>query len=78
MKRLLSLLFNLRNNIRESYKRNESLIRVSYDDREILMLETNYYFLTYNDYDRLRILMINVLFLIIKDIKMKRRKYKKK
>ena len=37
-----------------------------------------YYFVTYKNYDRLRILMINILFLIIKDIKMKRRKYKTK
>ena len=37
-----------------------------------------YYFVTYKNYDRLRILMRNILFLIIKDIKMKRRKYKTK
>ena len=42
------------------------------------MLEDEYYFVTCKDYERLRILMINVLFFIIKDIKMKRRKYKKK
>ena len=81
MNRILSFLFNLNINIRKSYKRNESLFSVLYEDRESQMLEDEmgeYYFVTYNDYDRLRILMINVLFLIIKDIKMKRRKYKKK
>ena len=76
MKRILSFLFNLNINIRKSYKRNESLFSVLFEDREDETGE--YYFVTYNDYDRLRILMINVLFLIIKDIKMKRRKYKKK
>ena len=81
MNRILSFLFNLNINIRKSYKRNESLFSVLYEDRESQMLEDEmgeYYFVTYNDYERLRILMINVLFLIIKDIKMKRRKYKKK
>ena len=76
MNRILSFLFNLNINIRKSYKRNESLFSVLFEDREDETEE--YYFVTYNDYDRLRILMINVLFLIIKDIKMKRRKYKKK
>ena len=76
MNRILSFLFNLNINIRKSYKRNESLFSVLFEDREDETGE--YYFVTYNDYDRLRILMINVLFLIIKDIKMKRRKYKKK
>ena len=75
MKRILSFLFNLNINIRKSYKRNESLFSVLFEDREDELEEYNY--VTYNDYDRLRILMINVLFLIVKDIKMKRSKCKK-
>ena len=81
MNRILSLLFNLNSNIRKSYKRDKSLVRVLYQDRERQMLEDEleeYYFVTYKNYDRLRIIMINILFLIIKDIKMKKRKYKTK
>ena len=81
MNRILSLLFNLNGNIRKSYKRDKSLIRILYEDRERQMLEDEleeYYFVNYKHYDRLRILMINILFLIIKDIKMKRKKYKTK
>ena len=81
MNRILSLLFNLNSNIRKSYERNKSLVRILSQDRERQLLEEElkeYYFVTYKNYDRLRILMINILFLIIKDIKMKRRKNKTK
>ena len=81
MNRILKFLFNLNTNIRKSYKREESLFSSLYEDRENGLLEEEmeeYYFVTYNDYERLRILMINVLFFIIKDIKMKQRKYKEK
>ena len=81
MNRILSHLFNLNSNIRKSYEREKSLVRVLYEDRERQMLEDElkeYYFVTYENYNRLRILMINILFLIIKDMKMKRRKYKTK
>lgn len=69
MNRILSHLFNLNSNIRKSYEREKSLVRVLYEDRERQMLEDElkeYYFVTYENYNRLRILMINILFLIIK------------
>ena len=58
MNRILSLLFNLNSNIRKSYKRDKSLVRILYQDRERQMLEDEleeYYFVTYKNYDRLRI-----------------------
>ena len=39
MNRILSLLFNLNSNIRKSYKRDKSLVRILYQDRERQMLE---------------------------------------
>ena len=58
MNRILSLLFNLNSKIRKRYKRDKSLVRILYQDRERQMLEDEleeYYFVTYKNYDRLRI-----------------------
>ena len=63
MNRILSLLFNLNSNIRKSYERDKRFVRVLYQDRERQMLEDQleeYYFVTYKNYDRLRILMIKL------------------
>ena len=75
MKKILKILFSLNSNIRKSYKRNEYLISFIHNEGEHT---EDYFYLTYKDYDRLRILMINIIFFIKEDIKNNRRKNKEK
>ena len=73
-----NLVFNIKKGIKDQYKYDFTLLKEIYDDECINDELEDYCYLTYKDYDKLRIIMLNILQLILHDIENKKRKYKKK
>ena len=63
--------------IKVHYQNDYELLKILHDKRPEDELEY-YYYLTYKDYDKLRIIMINILRFILHNLKNKKRKNKKK
>ena len=72
----LRFLINIRKNISNHYKSDSSFLEILYED-EPNVLE-DYFYLSYKDYDRLRLIIVNILHLMIHDFKYKKTKHKKK
>ena len=72
----LKLALSIKKSIKDHYLGDAYFIRLSYEDEYDDELE-NYYYLTYKDYDKLRIIIVNILQLIFHDLKNKKRKHKK-
>ena len=73
----LKLALSIKKGIKERYLGDANFIRFLYEDEYDDELE-DYYYLTYKDYDKLRLIMVNILQLIFHDLKNKKRKHKKK
>ena len=69
--RALKLALSIKKSIKDHYLVEASLVKLLYEDRdkgEDVPLE-EYYYITYKDYDKLRLIIVNILHLIIHDIK---------
>ena len=73
----LKLALSIKKGIKEHYLGDANFIRLLYEDEYDEELE-NYFYLTFKDYDKLRLIIINILHLIFHDLKNKKRKHKKK
>lgn len=68
----------IKKGIKDHYLNDALLLEGIHDDKDINDELENYYYLTYKDYDMLRIIILNILQLILHDLKNKKRKHKKK
>ena len=79
LSRALKLALSIKNSIKDHYLVEATLVKLLYKDRdngEDVPLE-DYYYITYKDYDKLRLIIVNILHLIIHDIKNKKENIRK-
>ena len=74
----LKLSLSIKKSIRDHYLGDASFIEMIYEGEYNNDELENYYYLTYKDYDKLRLIIVNILHLILYDLKNKKRKHKKK
>ena len=72
------LVLGMKKNIKDHYQNDYILLKLMHDKRFKDEIEEYYYYLTYKDYDKLRIIMLNIIKFILHDLKNKKRKLKKK
>ena len=73
-----NLALSIKKSIKDHYLNDALVLEEIHDDKDINDELENYYYLTYKDYDKLRIIILNILQLILHDLKNKKRKHKKK
>ena len=71
----LNLALSIKKGVKELYNRDKYYISLVFEDGNE---NDEKYYLTYKDYDRLRLIMVNILNLIFHDIKNGKRKHMKK
>ena len=71
----LNLALSIKKRVKDHYNRDEHYICLIFDKGNEY---DEKYFLTYKDYDRLRLIIVNIFNLIFHDIKTNKRKHKKK
>lgn len=72
------LALSIKKSIKDHYLNDALLLKEIHDDKDIYDDELeNYYYLTYKDYDKLRIIIVNIFNLIFHDLKNKKRKHGK-
>lgn len=71
----LNLALSIKKGVKEHYNRDKHYISLVFEDGNE---NDEKYYLTYKDYDRLRLIMVNILNLIFHDIKNGKRKHMKK
>ena len=75
----IKLALSIKKSIKDHYLNDASLLEEIHYYKDIDgEIEKCYYYLTYKDYDKLRIIIVNILQLILHDLKNKKRKHKKK
>ena len=74
----LKLALSIKKSIIDHYLVDASFLEILYEDEYNNDELENYYYFTYNYYDKLRLIMVNILHLIFRDLKNKKRKHKKK
>ena len=74
----LKLSISIKKSIKEHYLEDVSFIKILYEDEYDDDELENYYYLTYKDYDKLRLIIVNIFQLELHDLKNKKRKHKKK
>lgn len=73
------LALSIKKSIKDHYLNDALLLKEIHDDKDIYDDELeNYYYLTYKDYDKLRIIVVNIFNLIFHDLKNKKRKHMEK
>ena len=72
------LALNIKKSIKDHYQNDGSLLKELNYNRGINDELEEYFYLTYKDYDKLRIIILNILHLIFHDVKDNKRKNKKK
>ena len=68
------LALSIKKSIKDHYLNDAILLEEIHDDKDINDELENYYYLTYKDYDKLRIIILNILQLILHDLKNKKKK----
>lgn len=72
------LALSIKKSIKDHYLNDALLLKEIHDDKDIYDDELeNCYYLTYKDYDKLRIIIVNIFNLIFHDLKNKKRKHGK-
>lgn len=73
------LALSIKLSIKDHSLNDALLLKEIHDDKDIYDDELeNYYYLTYKDYDKLRIIIVNIFNLIFHDLKNKKRKHMEK
>ena len=68
----LKLSLSIKKSIRDHYLGDASFIEMIYEGEYNNDELENYYYLTYKDYDKLRLIIVNILHLILYDLKNKK------
>ena len=70
----LNLALSIKKSIKDHYLGDASFIKILYEDEYDDDDELENYYLTYKDYDKLRRIIVSILYLILHDLKNKKKK----
>ena len=70
----LNLALSIKKSIKDHYLSDVSFIEILYEDEYDDDDDLENYYLTYKDYDKLRLIIVSILHLILHDLKNKKKK----
>ena len=70
----LNLALSIKKSIKDHYLSDASFIKILYEDEYDDDDDLENYYLTYKDYDKLRLIIVSILHLILHDLKNKKKK----